>query len=100
VLRRKRSKRCGKYGLKVEHQVQFPGGNAHRLCNVQRPRSVTRKRVTPIERCEWRPTAEKIRASLLPQAALTRVGREIASASLRAPLELGRRPHRRPPGVK
>src|SRR6266446_3972040 len=61
-----------KYGLPVEHQAKFLGGNARRLYKVQAPRNIIRDRVTEIERPDWWPTEEEIRASLRPEAAVTR----------------------------
>jgi hypothetical protein len=61
-----------KYGLPVEHQAKFLGGNARRLYKVQAPAKVIRDRVTEIERPDWWPTEEEIRASLQPEAAVTR----------------------------
>ena len=60
-----------KYGLPVEHQAKFLGGNARRLYKVQAPRNIIRERVTEIERPDWWPTEEEIRASLRPEAAVS-----------------------------
>jgi len=61
-----------KYGLPVEDQAKFLGGNARRLYKVQAPRNIIRDRVTEIERPDWWPTDEEIRTSLKPEAAVTR----------------------------
>src|SRR5436309_3955213 len=61
-----------KYNLPVEHQAKFLGGNARRLYKVQAPAKIIRDRVTEIERPDWWPTEEEIRASLRPEAAITR----------------------------
>jgi hypothetical protein len=61
-----------KYGLPVEDQAKFLGGNARRLYKVQAPRNVIRERVTEIERPDWWPTEEEVRASPRPEAAVTR----------------------------
>ena len=61
-----------KYGLTVEHRAKFLGGNARRLYKVQAPHKIIRDRVTEIERPNWWPTEEEIRASLRPEAAVTR----------------------------
>ena len=61
-----------KYGRPVENQAKFLGGNARRLYKVQAPRQIIRDRVTEIERPDWWPTEEEIRASLRPEAAITR----------------------------
>ncbi|HKM70742.1 MAG TPA: hypothetical protein VJX94_11920, partial [Stellaceae bacterium] len=60
-----------KYGLPVEHQAKFLGGNARRLYKVQAPAKIIRDRVTEIERPDWWPTEEEIRAALKPEAAVT-----------------------------
>ncbi len=61
-----------KYGLPVEDQAKFLGGNARRLYKVQAPANIIRDRVTEIERPDWWPTEEEVRASLRPEAAVTR----------------------------
>jgi len=61
-----------KYGLPVEDQAKFLGGNARRLYKVQAPAKIIRDRVTEIERPDWWPTEEEIRASLRPEAAVSR----------------------------
>src|ERR1700732_4528663 len=61
-----------KYGLPKEHQAKFLGGNARRLYKVQAPAKIIRDRVTEIERPDWWPSEEEIRASLQPEAAVTR----------------------------
>src|SRR6266446_2071986 len=61
-----------KYGLPVEDQAKFLGGNARRLYKVQAPHKIIRERVCEIERPDWWPTEEEIRASLQPEAAVTR----------------------------
>ena len=61
-----------KYNLPVEDQAKFLGGNARRLYKVQAPANIIRERVTEIERPDWWPTDEEIRAALRPEAAVTR----------------------------
>jgi hypothetical protein len=61
-----------KYRLPVEDQAKFLGGNARRLYKVQAPAKIIRDRVTEIERPDWWPTEEEVRASLRPEAAVTR----------------------------
>jgi hypothetical protein len=39
---------------------------------VQAPANIIRERVTQIERPDWWPTAEEVRASLKPEAAVSR----------------------------
>ena len=48
------------------------GANARRLYKVQAPANIIRKRVTEIERPDWWPTDEEVRAALRPEAAVTR----------------------------
>ena len=61
-----------KYGLQNENQAKFLGANARRLYKVQAPANIIRERVTEIERPEWWPTEEEVRASLRPEAAVSR----------------------------
>jgi hypothetical protein len=61
-----------KYGLPVEDQAKFLGGNPRRLYKAQAPHKIIRDRVTEIERPDWWPTEEEIRASLGPEAAVAR----------------------------
>src|ERR1700731_163644 len=61
-----------KHGLPKEDQAKFLGSNARRLYNVQAPANIIRERVTQIERPDWWPTAEEVRASLTPEAAVSR----------------------------
>jgi predicted TIM-barrel fold metal-dependent hydrolase len=61
-----------KYGPPIEDQAKFLGGNARRLYKVQAPHQIIRDRVTEIERPDWWPTEEEIRASLRPEVAVTR----------------------------
>ena len=62
----------GKYKLPVEDQAKFLGGNARRLYKVQAPAKIIRDRGTEIERPDWWPTEEEVRASLRPRAAVSR----------------------------
>ena len=61
-----------RHGLPREEQAKFLGANARRLYKVQAPADVLRERVTEIERPDWWPTDEEIRAALRPEAAVTR----------------------------
>jgi predicted TIM-barrel fold metal-dependent hydrolase len=61
-----------KYGLPKEDQAKFLGANARRLYKVQAPAKIIRERVAEIERPDWWPTEEEIRAALRPEAAVTR----------------------------
>ena len=61
-----------KHGLPVEHQAKFLGANARRLYGVPAPRAIIRERVCEIERPDWWPTDEEVRAALRPEASVTR----------------------------
>ncbi len=61
-----------RYNLPMADQAKFLGGNARRLYNVQAPRAIIRERVSEIERPDWWPTDEEVRAALRPEAAVTR----------------------------
>jgi hypothetical protein len=60
-----------KHNLPREDQAKFLGANARRLYKVQAPATIILDRVTEIERPDWWPTEEEIRASLRPEAAVT-----------------------------
>jgi len=60
------------HGLPKEDQAKFLGANARRLYKVQAPATIIRGRVTEIERPDWWPTEEEVRASLRPEAAVSR----------------------------
>ena len=60
------------HGLPKEDQAKFLGANARRLYNVQAPANVIRERVCQIERPDWWPTEEEVRAALRPEAAVRR----------------------------
>ena len=61
-----------KHRLPKEDQAKFLGANARRLYKVQAPANIIRERVTEIERPDWWPTDEEVRAALRPEAAVTR----------------------------
>jgi hypothetical protein len=61
-----------KYDLSVEDQAKFLGANARRLYKVQAPANIIRERVTEIERPDWWPSDEEVRAALRPEAAVAR----------------------------
>jgi len=52
------------------YQAKFLGENARKLYNIPATRKFIRDRVTEIERPEWWPTEEEIKAALKPEAAL------------------------------
>jgi predicted TIM-barrel fold metal-dependent hydrolase len=58
--------------LPQEDQAKFLGANARRLYKVQAPARFIRERVTAIDRPDWWPSDEEVRAALRPEAAVTR----------------------------
>jgi predicted TIM-barrel fold metal-dependent hydrolase len=58
--------------LPESYQAKFLGENARKLYNIPTPKKFIRERVTEIERPEWWPTEEEIKAALKPEAALGR----------------------------
>jgi hypothetical protein len=65
-----------KYNLAKEDQAKFLGANARRLYKVQAPATIIRDRVTEIERPDWWPTEEEVRAALRPEASVRRMAAE------------------------
>ena len=61
-----------RYGLPVENQAKFLGGNARRLYRIDPPKKIIRDRVTEIERPNWWPTEDEVKAALAPDASVTR----------------------------
>jgi predicted TIM-barrel fold metal-dependent hydrolase len=56
--------------LPESYQSKFLGDNARRMYKIDRPKTFIRDRVTEIERPDWWPNDEEIKASLKPEAAL------------------------------
>lgn len=56
--------------LPEKYQAKFLGENARRLYKIDAPKQFITDRVTEIERPEWWPTAEEVKESLKPQAAV------------------------------
>ena len=54
--------------LPVDDQAKMLGANARRLYNIKAPTTMIRDRVTEIERPEWWPTPEEIKAAMRPEA--------------------------------
>ena len=54
--------------LPVADQAKMLGANARRLYNIKPPKKVIRERVTEIERPDWWPTPEEIKAAMRPEA--------------------------------
>ena len=62
-----------KYDLPVDDQAKFLGGNARRLYRIDPPKKIIRDRVTEIERPDWWPTEEEVKAALAADASVTRL---------------------------
>ena len=60
------------FNLPVADMAKFLGGNARRLYRIDPPKKVIRERVTEIERPNWWPTEDEIKAALAPDASVTR----------------------------
>jgi predicted TIM-barrel fold metal-dependent hydrolase len=58
--------------LPENYQTKFLGENARKMYNIKPPRKYIRERVTEIERPDWWPTEEEVKAALRPEAALRR----------------------------
>jgi predicted TIM-barrel fold metal-dependent hydrolase len=56
--------------LPEPYQAKFLGGNARKMYNIKPPQEFVRDRITEIERPDWWPTEEEVKASLKPEAAL------------------------------
>jgi predicted TIM-barrel fold metal-dependent hydrolase len=61
-----------KYNLPVENQAKFLGSNARRLYRIDTPKKIIEHRVTEIERPNWWPTEDEVKAALAPDASVTR----------------------------
>jgi len=61
-----------KFDLPVDRMAEFLGGNARRLYRIDRPKKIIRERVTEIERPNWWPTEEEVKAALAADASVTR----------------------------
>jgi hypothetical protein len=60
-----------KYNLPRENQSKFLGANARRLYRIDPPKKIVRERVTEIERPNWWPTEEEVRAALAAGASVS-----------------------------
>jgi hypothetical protein len=58
--------------LPVAQQAKMLGDNARRLYKIAPPTTIIRERVCEIQRPDWWPTAEEVKAALTPEAALVR----------------------------
>ncbi len=61
-----------KYNLPVANQIKFLGENARRLYRIDTPKKFIEHRVTEIERPNWWPTEDEVKAALAPEASVTR----------------------------
>jgi predicted TIM-barrel fold metal-dependent hydrolase len=61
-----------KFDLPVDSMAKFLGGNARRLYRIDLPKKIIRERVTEIERPNWWPTEEEVKAALAADASVTR----------------------------
>jgi predicted TIM-barrel fold metal-dependent hydrolase len=60
-----------KFDLPVAQMAKFLGGNARRLYRIDPPKKVIRDRVTQIERPNWWPTEDEVKAALAADASVT-----------------------------
>jgi len=60
------------YGLPIENQAKFLGGNRRLQKKIDPPKKIIRNRVTEIERPNWWPTEDEVKAALAPDASVTR----------------------------
>jgi predicted TIM-barrel fold metal-dependent hydrolase len=60
-----------KYHLPTENQSKFLGANARRLYRIDPPKKIVRDRVTEIERPNWWPTEEEVKAALAADASVS-----------------------------
>jgi predicted TIM-barrel fold metal-dependent hydrolase len=61
-----------KCDLPVSLQAKMLGDNARRLYKIDPPKDIIKDRVTEIERPDWWPTEEEVKAALKPDAAIVR----------------------------
>jgi predicted TIM-barrel fold metal-dependent hydrolase len=61
-----------KFDLPIDSMAKFLGGNARRLYRIDPPKKIIRERVTEIERPNWWPTEEEVKAALAADASVTR----------------------------
>jgi predicted TIM-barrel fold metal-dependent hydrolase len=61
-----------KCDLPVSAQAKMLGGNARRLYNITPPETIIRERVCEIQRPDWWPTDDEVKAALKPESALVR----------------------------
>ena len=60
-----------KFDLPVAQMAKFLGGNARRLYRIDPPKKIIRDRVTQIERPNWWPTEDEVKAALAADASVT-----------------------------
>jgi len=64
--------------LPEKYQTKFLGENARKLYRIDTPKNFIRDRVTEIERPDWWPTEEEVKASLKPEASVLRTRAEFS----------------------
>ena len=66
--------------LPEKYQKKFLGQNAREMYKIATPANFIRDRVTEIERPDWWPTEEEVKAALKPEAAVVRQRANYSSA--------------------
>jgi hypothetical protein len=64
--------------LPEKYQAKFLGENARKLYRIETPKNFIRDRVTEIERPDWWPSEEEVKASLKPEASVLRTRAEFS----------------------
>ena len=72
--------------LPEKYQAKFLGENARKLYKIDAPKNFIRDRVTEIERPDWWPTEEEVKASLKPEASVLQSASRVLSGRRRRPL--------------
>ena len=65
--------------LPEKYQAKFLGENARKLYKIDAPKNFIRDRVTEIERPDWWPTEEEVKASLKPEASVLQSASRVLS---------------------
>ena len=85
-MRGARSRRCASASCRRTYQAKFLGDNARRLYKIDPPNKFIRDRVTEIERPDWWPTEEEVKAALKPEASVLQRRAEFSPGVGRWPL--------------
>jgi hypothetical protein len=64
--------------LPEKYQAKFLGENARKLYKIDTPKNFIRDRITEIERPDWWPTEEEVKASLKPEASVLQTRAEFS----------------------